>query len=275
MIDDDHSLARVGVSVGAHLAGTVSAAEDVMVVDEGASVQIEEEARVLVVPYSAYHLLGGSIGYTVERCGCNHCKNDMRKLFLIAAYAFAVSVCRGPCGYVAVDVGFAVPYPRASVHLHLSVAKDVGIGAIAVCVLASEHLVCCVLFVVDAHVAVSATVYAVAEHTALDVYERVAVNRAVGTAAVYVAPYVGHDVVLVCIVAWLAVGYVYERIAVDASDVFIMVSLCLRQTLATAIHIAEYGAAGDVDERAVAHSLIADECTVGLIERCYAAKRVG
>ena len=275
MIDDDHSLARVGIGVDAHLAGTVSAAEDVMVVGEGASVQIEEEARVLVVPYSAYHLLGCSIGYVVERCGSNHCKDEMRKLFLIVAYTLAVSVCRGPCGYVAVDVGFAVPYPRASVHLHLSVTKDVGIGAIAVCVLASEHLVCCFLLVVDAHVAISAAVDAVAEHAALDVHERVAVNRAVGTAAVDVAPYVWHDVVLVCIVAWLAVGDVYKGVAVDASYVFIMVSLCLRQTLATAIHIAEYGAAGDVDERAVAHSLIADECAVGLIECCYAAKRVG
>ena len=106
-------------------------------------------------------------------------------------------------------------------------------------------------------------------------YERIAVHRAVSTAAVDVAPYVGHDVVLVSKVAGLAVGDVYERIAVDASYVFIMVSLCFLQTLATAIHFAEDGAAGDVDERTVANSLIAYEGAVGLIESCDAAKRVG
>ena len=106
-------------------------------------------------------------------------------------------------------------------------------------------------------------------------YERVAVHRAVGTAAVYVAPYVGHDVVLVCIVAWFAVGYVYEGVAVDASDIVILVGVCLLKTLTATIHLAEDGAAGDVDERTVAHSLIVDECAVGLIEVRDAAKRVG
>ena len=74
-------------------------------------------------------------------------------------------------------------------------------------------------------------------------YERIAVHRAVSTAAVDVAPYVGHDVVLVGIVAGLAVGDVYERIAVDTSYIIIMVSLCFRQTLAAAIHLTEDGAA--------------------------------
>lgn len=53
-----------------------------------------------------------------------------------------------------------------------------------------------------------------------------------------------------------------------------MVSLCFRQTLAAAIHLAEDSAAGDVDERTVAHSLVAYEGAVGLIESCDAAKRV-
>ena len=67
MIDDDHSLASIVISRDAHLAGTVAAAEDVMMVGEHASVQIEEKACVLVVPDSADHFLGGSIGDAVER----------------------------------------------------------------------------------------------------------------------------------------------------------------------------------------------------------------
>ena len=247
MIDYDHSLASVVVGVGAHLAGTVSAAKDVVVVGKGTFVQIEEEARILVVPYSANHLLGSRIGYAVERLGSNHCKDDMRKLIHIAAYTLAVSVCRGPCGYVAVDVGIAVPYPCAAVHLHFRVAEDVGVCSFGCSVLASEYLVRCILLVVDAHIAVTAAEDALAEHAALYVYERVAVHRAVGTAAVYVAPYVGHDVVLVCIVARFAVGYVYEGVAVDASDIVILVGVCLLKTLAATIHLAEDSAAGDVD----------------------------
>ena len=266
MIDDDHGLARVVVSRGAHLAGTVAAAEDVMVVGEHASVQIEEETRVLVVPDSVYYLFGCSIGDAVKRLGSNHCKDETHKLFFVVAYALAVSVCRGPCGDVAFLVCLAVPYPCAAVHLHLRVAEDVGVGALVVCVLTSEHLVRRILLVVNAHVAISAAEDAVAEHAALDVYERIAVHRAVSTSAVDVAPYVGHDVVLVSIVAGLAVGDVYERIAVDASYIIIMVSLCFRQTLAAAIHLAEDSAAGDIDERTVAHSLVAYEGAVGLIE---------
>ena len=167
----------------------------------------------------------------------------MRKLFFVAADALAVSVSRCPCGDVALLVSLTVPYPCAAVHLHLRVAEDVGVGAIAVCVLASEHLVRRVLLVVDEYVAISAAEDAVAEHAALDVYERIAVHRAVSTAAVDVAPYVRHDVVLVSIVAGLAVGDVYERIAVDASYIIIMVSLCFRQTLTAAIHLTEDSAA--------------------------------
>ena len=138
MIDDDHGLARVVVSRGAHLAGTVAAAEDVMVVGEHASVQIEEETRVLVVPDSVYHFFSSSIGDAVKRLGSNHCKDETHKLFFVVAYAFAVSVSRGPCGDVALQVSPAVPYPRAAVHLHLRIAEDVGVGGFRV--LASEHL---------------------------------------------------------------------------------------------------------------------------------------
>ena len=109
MIDDDHGLACVVVSHRAHLAGTVAAAEDVMVVGEHASVQIEEETRVLVVPDSVYYLFGCSIGDAVKRLGSNHCKDETHKLFFVAADAFAVSVCRGPCGDVAFLVCLAVP----------------------------------------------------------------------------------------------------------------------------------------------------------------------
>ena len=109
MIDDDHGLARVVVSRGAHLASTVAAAEDVMVVGEHASVQIEEETRVLVVSDSVYHLFGCSIGDAVKRLGSNHCKDETHKLFFVVAYAFAVSVSRGPCGDVALQVSPAVP----------------------------------------------------------------------------------------------------------------------------------------------------------------------
>ena len=273
MIDDDHGLARVVVSRRAHLAGTVAAAEDVIMVGEHASVQIEEETRVLVVPDSVYYLFGCSIGDAVKRLGSNHSKDETHKLFFVVAYALAVSVCRGPRGDVAFLVCLAVPYPRAAVHLYLRVAEDVGVGGFRV--LTSEHFVRRILHVLHTHVAISAAEDAVAEHAALDVYKRIAVHSAVSTAAVDVAPYVGYDVVLVSIVARLAVGDVYERIAVDASYVFIMVGLCFRQTLATAIHFAEDGAATDVDERTVAHSLVAYEGAVGLIESCDAEKRVG
>ena len=188
MIDDDHGFARVVVSRGAHLAGTVASAENVMVVGEHAFVQIEEETRVLVVPDSVYYLFGCSIGDAVKRLGSNHSKDETHKLFFVVAYALAVSVCRGPCGDVAFLVCLAVPYPRAAVHLHLRVAEDVGVGALVVCVLTSEHLVRRILLVVNEYVAISAAEDAVAEHAALDVYECIAVHRAVSTAAVDVAP---------------------------------------------------------------------------------------
>ena len=67
MIDYDHSLASVVVPRSAHLAGTVATTEDVMMVGEHASVQIEEKTRVLVVPDSVYHFLSSSVGDAVKR----------------------------------------------------------------------------------------------------------------------------------------------------------------------------------------------------------------
>ena len=85
--------------------------------------------------------------------------------------------------------------------MDLSIAEHVGVSCLLACVSIAKHLEIfgvCQAVVSKRQIAVAAAVDIVAEHSALNVYESVAVNRTVGTATVDSVPDV-RDVIIVLI----------------------------------------------------------------------------
>ena len=239
------------------MASPVSSAEDVVGGGEGESVQIEEFLGILIVSDSIDGLLRKRVADVVERrCFVDSIGNPSEFVIVVADRA-AVRLGVQPCGNVAVDVGFAVPHPRASVKLHFRVAKNIGISAGVGYVLLAKHLVDCSQLVVDVNVAVSSAIYIAAHHSALDVHKSVAVDRSVFATAVDVAPNAWHHIVGAAVNARIAVDDMHNGVAVDAADVVVLVGFSLFAAHTSAIHVSKNVAAADVDKRAVAISLVA------------------
>ena len=143
--------------------------------------------------------------------------------------------------------------------MHLCVAKDVGIRAGVGYVLLAEHLLVDSQLAVDVNVAISSAIHVLAQHSALNVHKRVAVDCSVFATAVDVAPNAWHHIVGAAVNARIAVDHVYKRVAVDAADVVVLVCLSLFAAHTSAIHVSKNVAAADVDKRSVALGFVADE----------------
>ena len=143
--------------------------------------------------------------------------------------------------------------------MHLCVAKDVGIRAGVGYVFLAEHLLVDSQLAVDVNVAISSAIHVLAQHSALDVHKRVAVDRSVFATAVDVAPNAWHHIVDAAVNARIAVDHVYKRVAVDAADVVVLVCFSLFAAHTSAIHVSKNVAAAYVDKRPVALGFVADE----------------
>ena len=274
MVDDYGSLSGIlfyhcfiCIGIGSYQTGTVTATINIVVFLEASRENlIIGKAEEFLGIFIRQNSIDGSLRLSFWKFFDVFCLQDIFCYLLKFSNGvtdfLALSLRSQPGCDIAVDISILVPYPGSAIYLYLGVAEDVGIGSHVQGILFSEYFFGIFILIGDSHVAVTATEDVTAQHTALDMYQGVAVYSAIGTTAIDVVPDGWHGIAIIIDSNGIdsgscSIGNMDEGVAVDAAYIFVFWSLIFRQPLATAKYGAEDVTTDDVNTRTVIICLIA------------------